>query len=104
MAKFYGEIGYAESSETSPGVWENTITERLYSGNVIRSTKRWQNGDKVNDDLTINNEISVVADPFAYNNFHTMKYVKWMGTSWEINSIEILRPRIRLTLGGVYNG
>lgn len=104
MAKFYGEIGYAESSETSPGVWENTITERLYSCDVIRSTKRWQNGDKVNDDLTINNEISIVADPFAYNNFHTMKYVKWMGASWEISSIEILRPRIRLTLGGVYNG
>jgi len=104
MAKFYGEIGYAESSETSPGVWENTITERLYSGDVIRSTKRWQNGDKVNDDLTINNEISIVADPFAYNNFQTMKYVKWMGVSWEVSSIEVLRPRIRLTLGGVYNG
>jgi hypothetical protein len=104
MAKFYGAIGYAESSETSPGVWEEGITERNYSGDVIRNSKRWQNGETLNDKLTVNNEISIIADPFAYEHFHTIRYVKWMGASWKVSKIDILRPRIILTLGEVYNG
>lgn len=36
--------------------------------------------------------------------FHTMKYVVWMGASWKITSIEVQRPRLLLTIGGVYNG
>ncbi len=104
MAKFYGAIGFAESSETVPGVWQDTITERNYYGYITRNTKRWQTSDKVNDDLTINNEISILADMFAFGNFHLMKYVNWNGVYWKITNIEIERPRLRLTLGGVYNG
>ena len=104
MAKFYGEIGYAETSETSPGVWTNGITERKYSGDVIRSSKRWQTGESLNDDVTINNEISIIADPFAYGNLQNMRYIKWMGVYWKISKIDINRPRILLTIGGVYNG
>lgn len=104
MAKFYGIIGYAETKETSPGVWGEEITERNYAGDIIRNTKRWQPGDKLNDDLVINNLFSIVADPFAYQNFHTMRYIKWMGASWKITSVEVQRPRLLLTIGGVYNG
>ena len=104
MAKFYGAIGYSETIESAPGVWVETITERFYSGDVIRNNKRWQNGDNLNDNLTINNEISILADPFAYENLHNIRYVKWMGISWKITNFDILRPRIRLTMGGVYNG
>lgn len=104
MAKFYGPIGYAETTETTPGVWEESITERNYSGDVVKDTRRWQAGDNLNDNLTINNIISVVADPFAYQNFHVMRYVKWMGASWKITSVDVQRPRIILTIGGVYNG
>ena len=104
MGKFYGAIGYAESSETSPGVWSEGITERMYSGDVIKSSKRWQTGENLNDNITIVNEISIIADPFAYNNFHTMRYVKWMGVSWKIKEIDIQRPRIIISMGGVYNG
>lgn len=104
MAKFYGAIGYAETSEKTPGVWTEDITERLYSGNVVRNNKRWVSGDNLNDDLTISNEISVIADQFAYHNFHNMRYIKWMGSSWKITKIDIQRPRLVLTIGGVYNG
>jgi hypothetical protein len=104
MAKFYGVIGYAETSETAPGVWTEVITERNYSGDVLRILRRWQAGDNLNDDLTVNNEISIVADPFAYQNFHVMRYIKWMGISWKITKIDIQRPRLILTIGGVYNG
>ena len=104
MAKFYGVIGYAETSETEPGIWTEGITERSYSGDVVRNSKRWQSGENLNDNLTVNNEISIIADPFAYSNFHTMKYIKWMGASWKILNIDIQRPRLRLTIGGIYNG
>jgi len=104
MGKFYGVIGYAETSETSPGVWTEGITERTYSGDILRNTKRWQSGENLNDNIIVNNEFSIVADPYAYANFHTMKYIKWKGVSWKITQIDIQRPRIRLMIGGVYNG
>jgi hypothetical protein len=104
MAKFYGVIGYAETTETAPGVWTEGVTERSYSGDVLRMSNRWQSGENLNDNLTVNNEISIIADPFAYQNFHTMRYVKWMGASWEITKVDVQRPRIVLTMGGVYNG
>jgi hypothetical protein len=105
MAKFYGAIGYGETSEKSPGVWvEETITERSYTGDVLKNSRRWQAGESLNDNLTINNQISIVADPFAYQNFCTMKYIKWMGTLWKITQVDVQRPRLILTIGGVYNG
>lgn len=104
MAKFYGAIGYAETSETAPGVWIEGITERNYSGDVIKNSRRWQSGENLNDNLTVNNEITIVADPYAYQNFHAMRYIKWMGASWKITNIDVQRPRLILTIGGVYNG
>lgn len=104
MAKFYGKIGYASTVETKPGVYEEQIVERSYYGDLIRNTRRLQSSDKVNDDINISNEISIVADPYATNNFHTMRYAVFMGTKWKISNVEVSYPRLILTLGGVYNG
>jgi len=105
MAKFYGKIGYAGASiETSPGIWEPEITELDYAGDVIKDVRQSRSGENINDNLTISNVISIVADPFAYANFHTMRYVKWMGASWKITNIDVQRPRLILTIGGIYNG
>jgi hypothetical protein len=106
MAKFYGPIGYVEQVEDpeSSGVWKDKAIERTYSGDVIKTTSRVQSGEHLNDDLTIDNRISVVGDPFAYEKFHAMRYIKWMGANWKITSVEVQRPRLILTIGGVYNG
>lgn len=105
MAKFYGVVGYSETSETSPGVWDSVITERTYSGDVIRNTSRWTtSSDSTNDDLNISNQISIIADPYANQNFHSMKYIEFMGTKWKITSVDVQYPRLILTIGGVYNG
>lgn len=104
MAKWYGLIGYAENVETTPGVWEEQITERPYYGDVVRNTRRLQNSDSVNDNIDVSNEISIVADPFANQNFHAMRYIEFMGARWKITSVEVQYPRLRLTIGGVYNG
>lgn len=104
MAKFYGVIGYAILAEVKPGAWKEQITERKYSGDLIRNTRQLQTADKLNDDINVANEISIVADPFAYQNFHTMRYVEFMGTKWKISKVEVSYPRLILTIGGVYNG
>lgn len=101
--KWYGSIGFAEVSETSPGVWTPKITERNYKGELIRNTRRLQSSDKVIDDISINNQISIIADPYASMNFHTMKYASYMGTKWKISDVEVQYPRLILNLGGVYN-
>ena len=104
MAKFYGEIGYAVYKEKTPGVYEEDIIKRNYYGELVRNTRRLQSGDQVNDNLNISNEISIVADPYAIQNFHSMRYAIFMGAKWKITNIEVQYPRLILTLGGVYNG
>lgn len=104
MAKFYGSIGYAMTVEVRPGVYQEQITEHQSYGDLLRNSRRLQTTDKVNDDITIANEVSIVADPFAYKNFHLMRYVEFMGVKWKITNVEVKYPRLTLTIGGVYNG
>ena len=104
MANWFGKIGYAEAVEKSPGVWEEEITVREYYGDLIRNTRRLQTADKTNDDIVINNEISIVSDPYAIEHFHSLRYAELMGGKWKITNAEVKFPRIHLTLGGVYNG
>lgn len=103
MAKFYGAIGYAETTETTPGVWEEKITERMYYGDLTRNSRKLQNSETLNDDISVANEISIVADPFANENIYAMRYVVFMGAKWRITSVEVRYPRLILTIGGVYN-
>jgi hypothetical protein len=104
MAKFYGVIGYAIQIETVPGVWDDQIIERNYRGDVLQNMNRWQSSEQVNDNFVIDNKLSIISDPFAYENFQHIKYIRWMGANWKVTKVEILRPRLILTTGGVYNG
>ena len=104
MPKFYGNIGYAISKETAPGVWVEDIVEHKYSGDIYRNTRKLQSGNQVNDSIDISNEISILSDPFANENFHSMRYVTYMGAKWKVSSVEVRYPRLILTVGGLYNG
>ena len=104
MGKFYGSIGYAETVETSPGGWVERITERKYYGDVNRDSRRLQSANQLNDNINVSSEISIVADPYAYNHFHSMRYVEFMGAKWKVSTVEPKPPRLILTLGGLYNG
>lgn len=104
MAKFHGAIGHVVSTQTSDGVWEDVVTEVTYSGDVTRNTVRQTEGGKINADLTVGNSISIVATPYALDNISTMRYLVWMGVRWIIAEVEVQRPRLKLRLGGKYNG
>ena len=104
MAKFYGPVGFGETVETVPGVHELVITERQHYGDILRNTRQLREGEHLNNDLNINNMISIVADPYALEHFHAIRYVQWAGTLWVVSDVEVKSPRLLLRLKGVYNG
>lgn len=104
MAKFYGAIGYGETVETAPGVWEDVIVEHKYYGDVLRNTRRLDDGEKLNNDISVGNSISIMADAYANNHFFALRYVEWQGALWVVTDVEVQTPRLILRLGGVYNG
>ncbi|MBE6724972.1 MAG: hypothetical protein E7576_07230 [Ruminococcaceae bacterium] len=108
MAKYYGAIGFADTVEKDPvnrpGVFEETVLERNYYGDVLSNNRRYEKGDGLNDNLNVRNEISILADPFAAENFVKMRYLTWLGSKWKITDAKVDFPRIVLTVGGVYNG
>lgn len=102
--RFYGRIGYGVTVETNPGVWEDQIVEFEAYGDVVRNARNSNETDKVNNDLTVGNSISIVADQYAREHFHAIRYISWAGALWTVPSVEVESPRLLLRLGGVYNG
>lgn len=104
MARFCGYIGFVNEEESKPGVWTPVPTERKYRGDVIRNIRRSENNSSINDDVSVNNVVEIVADDYAKVHMSTIRYVKWMGAVWKVTTTESRPPRLVLTLGGVYNG
>lgn len=106
MTRFFGAVGYGEPLEAplNSGVWVDTITEQLYFGDVIRNTRKLEPGESLNDDITVGNSISIIADEYAIKHFFKIKYVQWEGVLWTVTNVEVKSPRLILSLGSVYNG
>lgn len=106
MARFFGEIGYGESTEdpVDSGVWVDTITEVSYYGDVIRNARQLEAGIGLTEDISVRNSISIVADEYAIKHFFKIKYIRWEGELWTVTSVEVQSPRLILSLGSVYNG
>lgn len=105
MSKFYGVAGFSETKDLGDGIWSaEEITEVDVVGDLVQETIRNDSGQQLNDDLTLTNRISLIADETLLRNFQSLRYVKWMGAAWIVKSIEVKRPRLILSLGGVYNG
>ena len=103
MARFCGKIGFFTTVETEPGIWEEQIVEKTYYGDITRNISRYQQTENVNGNISINNTISILADPYATNNFQYMRYVIFNGVKWHITSAEVEYPRIILSIGGLYS-
>lgn len=107
MAKFYGVVGYSDGTVETPsgsGVWKDNVVEYPYFGDVVRNTRKLEDGEKVNDDLSVGNSISIVADAYAREHFHAIRYISWEGALWKVSNVEVQSPRLVLRLGGVYHG
>lgn len=105
MAKFMGAVGYNHGAvEQKPGVFVESIVEKQYYGDILRNSRQMREGEKVNNDLTVGNSISIVADAYANEHFHAIRFVDWAGALWDVTDVTVQAPRLVLTLGGVYNG
>lgn len=105
MARWCGNVGYVETVETVPGVWDEVVTERLYYGDEYRNTRSIQNSKSgTNSDVNISNQISFVADPYANEHIYAIRYAEFQGAKWRVTNVDVQRPRLILSLGGLYNG
>lgn len=104
MANFKGVVGYAQSTETKPGVFDEVIVERTYRGDILKNNRQLTDGEGVNPNVTLSNSISIVADPYAREHFFAIRFVEWAGVLWTVANTEVQSPRLLLRLGGVYNG
>ena len=103
MAKFAGLVGYVTQEETVPGVWSPVENPKMMRGDIIRQSSSSQNDDKVNSDVSLNHRVSLVGDAYAFGNYYNIKWIDIDGRKWEVDSVEIQRPRIIVSLGGPYN-
>ena len=104
MNRWYGKVGYIETVEIEPGIWEEKETIRSYYGELVRNSSKFRVSGDVNDDKDVSVELSIVADPYSSLHFHAIRYVEFGGTKWKVNTVEPKRPRLILSLGGEYNG
>lgn len=101
--RYYGKIGFVDTVETTPGVYTPSIVERVYRGDVLNITKRWEGTQNLNDDLKLNSRISIIADPYIRQNLKSIRYAEYFGTKWKVDSVEVQYPRLILSFNGVYN-
>ena len=105
MAKFKGVVGFAETVEKTPGVHVEEIARRTYSGDIHRNNRRLESSGNINDNINVSNEISILADAYAFHHFYAIRYVEFGGAKWKVSAIDASkRPRLVMTLGGLYNG
>lgn len=105
MPRFAGKVGFGIQKEVEQDVWKEVLVERQYYGDLTRNSSRNENNSKLNDDLVMTNTFSIVADPFAYQNFSNIKYVVYMAVKWKVSSVDASTPpRLILSAGSVYNG
>lgn len=104
--KFEGKIGYwVEDDEDKPGLFRPHIVEKSYTGDVSRDNRHWyDNSNSTNSTFKVNNEISIVGDLYARQNWNSIRYVLWNGVYWSVISVTLGYPKLIIVLGGVYNG
>lgn len=103
MTKYYDQIGFVDTVETVPGVFEEDVVLRHYSGDVEHNIHRYRGAEVIHDDVVIGNRVSIIADDYAMNNFFKIKFLCWRGAQWKVQSIEVVPPRILLRMGGLHN-
>lgn len=103
MAKFYGNVAFAIQAETEPGIWEDIIETRPYKGDVLANRRKFDaSSETVNDEFSLANRFSLVSDTFLYSHLPAIRYIEYLGSKFKVTSVEIERPRVILSVGGVY--
>ena len=104
MTKFRGSIGTNRGpEETSPGIFEPIIEEFEVTGEIRNIGARWPRHEQ-GDSVSARHVLSIVTPESSIIDFTEVVYVIWQTRKWSVVSIEYKRPRVELSLGGLYNG
>ncbi len=105
MSKWFGKIGFTlPMQEVEPGVWDSPVEEREYYGDMTSNRWKHQSSGEINDNLNLSNVLSILADPFAFENHSSIAYIEILGAKWKVSDVELQYPRMILSIGGVWNG
>ena len=94
--KFSGEAGFRlKDVEVEPDVFEPKLVSKIIKGGCRSDRYGRQNGDKSTiDNITITNQLSIVANQFLMKHIANLLYVKFQGVKWKVVSYNIKAPRI----------
>jgi hypothetical protein len=102
--RWFGKIGFGVETDKGYGSYEKETVDKNYYGDLTRSSQRAQYGQtSTNAEITLNNELQIVADKWALAHIHDMVYAEIAGAKWNVLSVEEHYPRLYLTIGGVYH-
>lgn len=104
MSRFRGYIGLNRGTkEIEPGIFEPVIEEVEVTGEIRHSGPRWS-AQGMRDSLSARHVLSTVTPEDKIAEFTEVVYIWWQDRKWSVTEIEYKRPRIELTIGGLYNG
>lgn len=105
MPKWFGNVGYVitEEDPNRPGIFVETLHPHRYCLEDVSKGIRNQDGQSVNKNLTVTNQVTFIADPYAFEHYSAIRYVEYLGVKWEVSTVQVKRPRLIMTLGEVYN-
>lgn len=102
--RYAGHLGVSEEVETSPGVWENRITEQEVLGTMKTLTETHASEDNVHPNVSSTRSVVVGALGIGPQDHSSIKYITHVGKRWTPSSIVDEPPNIRVYFGEEYNG
>jgi hypothetical protein len=104
MARYWGVIGINRGPvQTSPGILTPKIEEVQVSGEMRQERLNWPQAG-MREGLSARHVLSVITPEDSDIDFTEAVYISWQGRKWSVTSIQYKRPRVELSLGGIYSG
>lgn len=102
--RWSGKLGISQQTETSPGVWEDVITERAALGTIEQRSEVLDRDDSILPRYRTSTSISLLSRGVVNLENSDIAYVTWRGRNWVPASIVEEYPEITIFIGEVYNG
>ena len=99
------KLGFSYTRDDGHGVWKQVNTEKVYKAEI--TSHKWylnREKDTPNVSYKTGESFSVLMDSFLQENLGYITYVVLNGVKWDISSIDVQRPRVHITPGGMYHG
>lgn len=103
MTRYLGFIGINRGAvETAPGIFTEVIDAIEVSGEMRQSRATWPQAG-MRDGVQLAHVLSIVAPEDSDVDFNEVVYIEWQNHKWAVTQIQYKRPRVELSLGGLYD-